>query len=229
MNDSVSAVLERKSIAPLVRFERQLVEDKPASLQAGRAVCKDVDYAIITPPYSKDEVFKEASQFIEDVTRKSKQGIYTPQQLDAFTRQYHAWKNGQEMPLVGTPIRGWPVLTPAQQENLVRVNIPTVEYLAEANDEGLRNIGMGALDMKRKAIAWLAQATDKGPLTQQMAAIQAENDVLKMSLDTLTRQVQALSVAAPAQLSVAPEPPSQGIGIHDILDAPEPQPRRQRR
>lgn len=229
MSDSVSSVMERKSIAPLVRFERQAVEDKAASLQAGRAVCRDVDYAIITPPYSKDEVFKEASQFLEDVMRKGKQGIYSPQQVDIFNRQYQAWKNGQEVPLVGTPIRGWPVLTPAQQENLVRVNIPTVEYLAEANDEGLRNIGMGALDMKRKAIAWLAQATDKGPLTQQMAAIQAENDVLKISLDTLTRQVKALSVETPEAASVSSAPPSQGIGIHDILDAPEPPSRRQKR
>jgi len=224
MQDSVSSLMERKSIAPLVRFERQTVEDKAASLQAGRAVCKDVDYAIVTPPYSRDEVFKKATTFIQDVEAKGKLGIYSPQQVDLIVRQYQAWKNGHEMPLVGTPIKGWPVLTPAQQENLIRVNIPTVEYLAEANDEGLRNIGMGALDMKRKAIAWLAQATDKGPLTQQMAAIQAENDGLKISIDTLTRQVEALH-----KEPLMSQPASQGIGIHDILDAPEPPARRQKR
>jgi len=230
MQDSVSSVMERRSIAPLVRFERQLVEDKAASLQAGRAVCKDVDYAIVTPPYSKDEVFKKATTFIEDIQAKGKVGIYTAQQVDQFIQQYTAWKNGQSLPLVGTPIRGWSVLTPAQQENLIRVNIPTVEYLAEANEEGLRNIGMGALDMKRKALAWLSQAVDKGPLTQQIAAIQAENDSLKLSLDTLTRQVEALSV--PVAQTVAPvlqEATSQEIGINDILDAPVPQIRRPKR
>jgi hypothetical protein len=53
---------------------------------------------------------------------------------------------------------------------------------------------MGALEQKRKAIAWLAQALDKGPLTQQIAALQTENDVLKMSLATLTKQVETLMV-----------------------------------
>jgi len=213
--------MERKSIAPLVRFERKAVEDRAASLAAGRAVMRDEDYAIITPPYSKDEVVKGADQFIEDTKRKAAMGIILPEQADRFVRQYDAWKNGQELPLVGTPIRGWPVLTPAQQENLIKVNIPTVEYLAEANDEGLRNIGMGALELKRKAIAWLAQAQDKGPLTQQMAAIQGENDMLKISVATLTKQVEQL-VAQRAQ-EVAPLPPmSNAISASDILDTPEP-------
>ena len=66
MNDTISSVLERKSIAPLVRFERHLEEDKLASLAQGRAVTRDVDFAIITPPYSKDEVFKEALAFLRD-------------------------------------------------------------------------------------------------------------------------------------------------------------------
>jgi len=221
MNDSISSVMERKSIAPLVRFERKAVEDRAASLAAGRAVMRDEDYAIITPPYSKDEVVKGADQFIEDTKRKAAMGIILPEQADRFVRQYDAWKNGQELPLVGTPIRGWPVLTPAQQENLIKVNIPTVEYLAEANDEGLRNIGMGALELKRKAIAWLAQAQDKGPLTQQMAAIQGENDMLKISVATLTKQVEQL-VAQRAQ-EVAPLPPmSNAISASDILDTPEP-------
>lgn len=213
--------MERKSIAPLVRFERKAVEDRAASLAAGRAVMRDEDYAIITPPYSKDEVVKGADQFIEDTKRKAAMGIILPEQADRFVHQYDAWKNGQELPLVGTPIRGWPVLTPAQQENLIKVNIPTVEYLAEANDEGLRNIGMGALELKRKAIAWLAQAQDKGPLTQQMAAIQGENDMLKISVATLTKQVEQL-VAQRAQ-EVAPLPPmSNAISASDILDTPEP-------
>lgn len=184
--------MDRKSMAPLVRFERQLVEDKQASITAGRAVVRDVDYAIITPPYSKDEVFLKAPQFLEDVKRKSMAGIYTKDQADRYAQQYHAWKDGHELPPDGTPIRGWGVLTPAQQENLIRVNIPTVEYLANVNDEGLRHIGMGGLELKRKAVAWLAQITDKGPLTQKMAALQAENDSLKISIGTLSKQVESL-------------------------------------
>ena len=149
----------------------------------------------------------------------------TQEQADRYQRHYDAWKNGQELPLVGTPIRGWPVLTPSQQENLIRVNIPTVEYLAEANDEGLARIGMGGLEQKRKAIAWLAQATDKGPLTQQMASLQTENDVLKMSVETLTKQVNALMVGAHTPTGSV----SSGITANDLLDEePVPRPSRKR-
>ena len=225
MNDSISAVMERKSIAPLVRFERKIEEDQKASLAQGRAVTRDVDFAVITPPYSKDEVFKEAVTFLRDNKIKVANGGLSQEQADRYQRQYEAWKNGQELPLVGTPIRGWPVLTPAQQENLIRVNVPTVEYLAEANDEGLRNIGMGALEQKRKAIAWLAQATDKGPLTQQMAALQTENDVLKISLATLTRQVETLTVGAHTPTGSV----SSDITAKDLLDDEVPAPRQARK
>ena len=220
MNDSIGAVKDRKAIAPLVRFERKVEEDPKASLQQGRAVTRDVDYAIITPPYSKDEVFKEATAFLKEIPVKVAQGKLSASQGDHYQRQYASWKQGQEMPLVGTPIRGWPVLTPAQQENLIRLNIPTVEYLAEVNDEGCRQIGMGALEQKRKAVAWLAQATDKGPLTQQMASLQTENDLLKGSVAQLTQQVEAFIRESASPRAVDP-PVKSGISAADLLDEPE--------
>jgi len=187
----------------------------------------DVDFAIITPPYSKDEVFKDALHFLRDNKVKVAHGSLSQEQADRYQRQYVAWKSGQEMPLEGTPILGWPVLTPAQQQNLILLNIPTVEYLAAINDEGMARVGMGALEQKRKAVAWLAQATDKGPLTQQMASIQTENDVLKMSVATLTKQVE--SMLSQATAPAPPAQPSTGLGLSDILDTdPAPTQRKRR-
>lgn len=213
--DSIGAVMDRKTIPALVRFERRPVEDKAASVAAGRYVAKDVDYAIITPPYSKDEQIKKVTQFLDDNEVKVTHGKISPEQAEFYKKQYEAWKRGQELPLVGTPIRGWSVISPAQQEMLIRLNIPTVEYLAEINDEGTKAVGMGALDLKRKAKAWLAQAQDKGPLTQQMAAIQAENDVLKGSVESLMRQLDEVKRMLPTgPMQAAPEPT---VSIADVL------------
>ena len=69
----------------------------------------------------------------------------------------------------------------------------TVEDLARINDEGLRRFGIGAADLKNKAIAWLAQLDDKGPLTQEIAALKAENASLKKQVESLTKKVETLS------------------------------------
>lgn len=190
--DSVGAVLDRKAVRPLIRFTREAVDIPGAVSPTGVVQTRDVEYVHVTPPYSKDEVVKKAKAFFEECAQKVGAQRMPREDLAAYQQQYDAWKQGLEIPLVGTPIRGWPVLSPAQQENLIRAKIPTVEYLSEVNEEGLRAIGMGGTEMKRKAVAWLAQAKDKGPLTLEIAAVRAENDVLRMSVETLTGQVALL-------------------------------------
>lgn len=186
--------LKREGPAALVRFLVKEEEDPRAQSQNGIVPTRDVEWVAITPPFSvgKSEVVKKAIPWLADCHTKAKNGAMDPRHVDLYQRQYDAWKKGQEMPIDGTPIRGWAMLTPAQQENCIRLNILTVEYLAQANDDGLRALGMGSLDLKRKAIAWLAQAQDKGPLTIEMTRMQKENDVLKASVETLQNQVQAL-------------------------------------
>ena len=224
MSQVVDIVLDRKnSIAALVRFERKAIDDPLRTRLEGRYVAQDVDFAIITPPYSKDELWKQAKTFILDNEDKVRQGKMDPAVSDRYKRQYEAWKAGQELPLDGTPIKGWPVLSPAQQEVCIRANIPTVEYLSQINDEGQKAIGMGALDMKRKAIAWLQQATDKGPLTLEIAGLKQENDLLKKNLDSLTVQMQTILAQLPTDGAARSQiTPSTGIALTDILDEPEP-------
>jgi hypothetical protein len=193
--DAIGDVLDRKNIAALVRFERVAVEDPRGVSLNGAVPMKDVEYAFITPPYSSgnSEFVKDPKKWLAECHLKARNGGPADQRIaEHYQQQYDAWKQGMEIPEDGTPIRGWPMLTPAQQENCIRVKIPTVEYLAEATADGLKALGMGSLDLKRKAIAWLAQAKDKGPLTLEIAAVRKENDALKVSLDTLQRQVKTL-------------------------------------
>lgn len=223
---SVGELLDRKDRPAYVRFERVAIENKTASVAAGHFVGIDVDMALITPPYSKD-VFKiKVPQWFENMKQDVANGRMQQEWADQYKAAYKAFQNGQEMPLNGTPIRGWGVLSPAQQETLIQLRVLTVEDLAGINDEGMHRLGMGAVDLKNKAKAWLAQLQDKGPLTIKMAAIEGENAVLKGSIASLEQQIRALSaqigqnqymnMAQDAQDAGA----SMGIGASDILDDP---------
>ena len=219
----VNDLTDRKERPAYVRFERIAEEDKVASVREGRFVGRDVDMALITPPYSKD-VFKiKVPQWFDNLKQDVDNGRISPEWVDNYHKQYDLWKKGEEIPLNGTPIKGWGVISPAQQEALIRMQVLTVEDLAAMNDEGVHRCGMGAMVMKNKAIAWLAQLKDKGPLTQEMAGLKTENATLKSSVDTLTRQVQELMAAVKQQNSMpdAAQHDDASIGASDILDDTE--------
>lgn len=201
------------------------------SKEEGRYIAIDVDMVTVRQIGSVDScVFKVESWLAQNKIDVQAQRL-PREHADFYEKSYRRWKDGQEMPLTGTPIKGWAVISPAQSEAVLRLGIRTVEDLAAINDEAKARIGMGAIILKNKAQAWLAQAQDKGPLTMQMAAIQQENDVLKLTLATLQEQVEALRQAQKAQ-TVSHEPRSI-IGeeaIFDVADSPwetpEPQPKR---
>jgi polyhydroxyalkanoate synthesis regulator phasin len=133
------------------------------------------------------------------------------------------------MPLNGEPIKGWGVISPAQQANLIAINILTVEDLAAVNDEGCRRIGMGAAELRDKAKAWLSQMADKGPLTQENALLKGENVALKGENETLKARVKELSerleLVQRGEMAInayAPTMPrDDGIAASDILEQPE--------
>lgn len=225
MNDASTIALERRDLPALVKFQRVAVEDKSASAHAGRYVAKDVDYVTVTPLYGKgDGVIWKIPQWQMHLKHEVEAGRIPESWREEYLKQYARWQNGQEPSPTGTAIKGWGVLSPAQQENLLAVNILTVEILAGLTDEGMGRVGMGALDLKRKAIAWLAQVGDKGPLTMEVAAVKAENDVLKGSVESLSRQVESLKQAVQAQMTVAQIPPSvqaDVITAAELLEEPK--------
>lgn len=213
----VDSVNERKEIAPLVRFKRVPVENKAETLKQGRYVAMDVDYAEVTAPYSKDIFKQKVSAWLPAIKLDADQGRIPQDWPAKYEKQYEAWRNGQELPLEGTAIRGWGVISPAQQEELIRLNILTVETLSKINDEGLRRIGMGAVDLKNKANGWLAQLNDKGPLTLKIAAAEAENAQLNIKVEALQKQVDALLTAVKVERENVPHETVQ-ITADDLLE-----------
>lgn len=194
---SVLGMVETKERPPLARFERRGVEDRALSAEKDRYMERDEDFALITPPGSRDIFVTTVKEWFDEMKRQVREQRLPEEWYERYQKQYAAWKVGEELPLDGSPIKTWGVISPAQQKNLITLNILTVEDLARLNDEGMRRIGMGAVDLRNKAIAWLKQLDDKGGLTIAHAALKAENEALKTQLDLLSKQVQALAAGKP--------------------------------
>lgn len=182
----------QQDLPPYVRFETKAVEDRTQQLAQGRYGFKDVDFAHITRPGSRDTVVKEALVWLADVERGAQDGRVPVEWPRAFRAGYEAWKKGQELPVQGTPIKGWGGATPAQQETLVALGVRVVEELAAAPEEVCQRIGIGALTLKQKAQAWLLAAKDQGAVSEQVATLLRDNEALRRQLDELLASVAEL-------------------------------------
>lgn len=182
-----------------VRFEKRPVENRALSISNGHYTTEDVDFAIITPHGTADEIPRVVSDWFEYLKQQVRDER-TPQKfVDYYIECYEAWKKGEEAPLKGTPIKDWPPLSPAQRSNLISARVYTVEDLASANESTLGMLGMGARELKQKAENWLRSATDQGKMTEEMSALQVENKRLSTTvkrqeklLETLRGEVQQL-------------------------------------
>jgi len=216
---SVGDLVNREERPAYVRFERRAVEDKAASLREGRYVGKDVDFALVTPPYSKDCVEYKVEQWLINVDNNVKNGRIPERFAEIWKESYQKWRNGQEIPLNGTPIKTWGVISPAQQNLLISIGCLTVEDLASINDEGVRRIGMGAIELQNKAKAWLLSLNSHGANTVQIAALETERNILKDMVASLEEKVEALMKAAPKNPVYVQDEPNE-IKASDLLEEP---------
>ena len=222
---SVTDLISRREARPAyARFERSAIEDKAASRTAGRCVMKDEDLVYLTQIGSRDATAVKVAGWWERLDQQIATGQIPAEFKERYRKAYEAWCTNQQMPAEGVAIKGWGVITPAQQETLLRVNIRTVEDLAVLSAEGMQRIGMGANDLRRKAVAWLAQLQDKGPLTLEIAALKAENErlatdygILAAKFGQLTARLEKQPMAEPRLAQAA------GITAEDLFD-PEDQP-----
>lgn len=178
---------------PYVMFETKTVEDVKATREQKTPVFKDQHYARITPPGSRDVQLEKLPNWWEKLDQEYRSGRVMAQWIEKWKSDYARYEKGQEIPADGTPIRGWKLLSGAQQETLIRMSILTVEALANINSEAMSHLGMGALEFKRRAESWIQQTQDKAPLAIEMASLKGENDVLKATVQNLTEKVQLLS------------------------------------
>lgn len=182
---------------PYVRFERRAVEDRSQLMTSGKYGFKDLDIACITSPGQKDIVERPAVEWLTALEKQANDGRVPSTWVDHFRRSYETWQTNQKTPENGTPIRGWQVLSPAQQEGVLAANIRTVEDLASANATALSAIGMGALVLKQKAEAWLKTGQDVGSIAERLASLERDNAELA------ARNAELLEAVKKAQPKVA--------------------------
>lgn len=189
---------------PYVMFERRAVEDRSASIAAGHYVAKDVDFAIITRPGSRDSRDKNAVEWLAELREKARQNLVPQTWYRGFQESYDAWKNGQTLPEKGTPIKGWQLLGPAAQETVIAAGFRTVEDLANADEGSLKNLGTGAISLRLKAQGWLEAAENQGKSAErinELAAKLAELTALTEKLLAENKELRAkLPQPAPAKV-----------------------------
>ena len=179
---------------PYVQFELRAMEDRSVTAADGVTHTKDVAWATVRAPGSMDSVEKVAEEWLDGLTQHAKNGRIPISWPGEYREAFRLWKAGEEVPPIGTAIKTWPPLSPAQRKNVLAAGVLTVEDLAAANDESKTRIGMGALTLVHMAKAWLADAS-RGATSQALEAA-----LVKLaSLEELVQeQKQALEEARAA-------------------------------
>lgn len=180
---------------PYVTFHMQTVEDRQATIENGYYTERAVPMAHITPPGSKDVIERNADDWIAQLREQARAGAVPMAWASEFAAVYDAWKKGEELPESGTPIKTWPVLSPAERSMVINANIRTVEDLAQATEQGLGLIGMNARSLQQKAQKWLEAAQGVGRVVQENEALRAEIDGLRVSLESAMEQIAKIRTA----------------------------------
>lgn len=186
-------MLEIKEDRPsYVAFETVAEEDREASVRADRYMTKDVVYAVITPIGSKDRIYREVNSWLTNVAQQVKEERMPAAWAENYRQAYETWRRGEEIPVNGTPIKGWGVISPSTQQNIISANIRTVEDLAVCNDEGLRRVGMGAQELKDKAVTWLKSLSTAGKVTMETSALQVKIRTLETQVTAQQETIKEL-------------------------------------
>jgi hypothetical protein len=189
-----------------VRFEKRAIEDRAQSIQNGHFSTVDVDFAIITPHGTADEIPRVVSDWFAYLDQQLREDRVPTKFVQYYKEAYAHWKKGEEMPLQGTPIKDWPPVSPAQRSNLLNARVYTVEDLAAANESTLNMLGMGAREMKQKAENWLTASTDMGKVTEELSSLQISNKRLERTVKNQAETIEGLRTQMQEMLERHPVP-----------------------
>lgn len=176
---------------PYVQFRCEALEIKDGD---GHISYKNKYWADVVPAGGKDVVVKDAEEWIAQLRNKGE----TRGPFDSNASEYRTWhehfsklfaqyKAGEEMTTTGTPLRAILAFTKAEIAQAEGVRIYSLENLAAANEEEMRNMGIGARAMKDKASQLLAS---KG--ANHLAE---ENSALRVKLEALEVRIEEMIAA----------------------------------
>jgi hypothetical protein len=179
-----------KEIRPQISFFSESVEDLARTLEDGIYRGNDVDYVKIKQAYAQDFVVMTVKSWMEQRKNEVITDRYPKEWYEKDLSDFKAWKQGQDLPVDGFPIKGWGVLSPSQQRTLQDMGVRTVEELSRMGDEGKRIYGIGAQHLVDRAQAWMKSVNDNGKVSIEIAALKRENDALKARLDGMVAPIE---------------------------------------
>lgn len=144
-----------------VEFENIPVPQTAASEEAGRPIYKDVPHIKIMFPGDRTK------QICRPI--KVKDDSQGPSDANRFPRQWAAFQSQELSVQDGTPLEQWPMVTKSQVLEFKSMHVHTVDSLASLSDLAVQNLGMGVLDLREKAKAWLSKATDGAEVSRLVA------------------------------------------------------------
>ena len=156
-----------------VQFYSDAVEMKAESEAAGRPIFKDL-------PHIRKLVPGDSNNVIERVAKDH--------DIQMFPRQWEAFQRQQVTGRSGTPIEQWPQITRAQCKEAKYFEVHTVEQMAELSDTNCQRMGMGFMELRNKAKAYLQAAAGTAAQTAQAA----ENRRLQDEIEALRAQMAEL-------------------------------------
>lgn len=171
-----------------VQFSMKAMQNHFRSKEEGRPIFEDQLWIEIRVPGNALTIIERPS-VDEDKRRFPRQWAYFEQ------------THGKEGQNVGTPLTQWPLLKPAQIEEMRALKFYTVEQLAFASDQQISTIGMAGgmapASLRERAKLYLESAKESGLAVkqaerikaqdEQMAAMQRQMDEMKAMLEAATK------------------------------------------
>lgn len=188
-------ITDRNSgLAPHIRFETRMREDRIASLEQGHKVYVDEDWVIVTPRGGRDSTENTVKQWFSNISDSAQRGQYPDEWVKAFKQAYTAFKEGREMPVVGTPLRALTSLfSPAEVENCASLHVRTLEELAQANEETIGRLGMMGRELKQRAEQAVKLNEGKEDALK-IAALQTDLKTKNDRIDELEKLIRDMQV-----------------------------------
>lgn len=111
-----------------------------------------------------------------------------------FAKHYEAFKARIEVPLEGTPLAEWPLITRSLAEELAFHNVKTVEHLSTMSDNNSGKF-MGLNALKAKALKWLEQAGEEAKVHElQQELLERDERIARQGTQIETLQKQMLDL-----------------------------------
>lgn len=158
---------------------------------------KNVHYANVTPAGSngKQMNYVNAEEWLAHLKAQSmNQGmdceIYQSWHSH-FTEMFNLYKQGEEMKTDGMPIRAVLAFSPAQVAMAESMKIFSLEDLAQINETEMAAMGLGARDMKIKAVNIL-ESSKNNRAAEENAALRQKLDEQNTMVEQLKKDMQEM-------------------------------------